>query len=92
MARKSRIFKYDKEKGEVVEIERPVYERKVDLYNYTSDALGVMPDQVEEARSRNRAIGLDLDYKPNGEAIITGKEQWRRAVKAQGLVDRSSYY
>lgn len=58
-----------------------------------SDALGVNPDQIEEATKALRAQGVMADFDKEGRCIITSEKQRREVAKACGLWDgRDGYH
>lgn len=77
MARKSRIFVYDKKAGEVVEVTRE--EVRVDMlprWPMRSIRGGVHPSQVEEENAKLRAKGItDSRFIPG-----TGDAEWDNHV------------
>lgn len=88
-----RLFIYDKTKGEVVEIDRKIRTAGVAQWPYESDCLGVQPEQIPEAREAWRKHGgINMEFTPDGQAIVTGPQMLRKACKVMGLVDRRSYY
>lgn len=63
--------------------------RKLAKWPLENEALGVMPDQVGEAREAYRRNGVPTDFTPDGTAIITGPDHYRKAMRLMGYVDRS---
>lgn len=57
-----------------------------------SDALGVNPDQIEEATAHLRANGVMADFDEQGRCIITSEKQRREVAKACGLWDGAHGY
>lgn len=54
-----------------------------------SDAMGVNPNQVDEAHQQSVLLGVPTDFEKNGSAIIRDKSHHDKLSKALGLVDRS---
>jgi hypothetical protein len=59
---------------------------------WVSDALGVHPKQIEEAKARNKKHGLNIDYTPDGRPICTDSGQRRLLCKIEGVRQKNSYY
>lgn len=57
-----------------------------------SDAMGVHPKQIEEARARNRAHGIQIDYLPDGRAILTDRGSRRDLMRIEGYHDNNGGY
>lgn len=57
-----------------------------------SDAAGVHPDQIAEARSHSIKAGVPTDFTPDGRAIFTGKKHRKDYCRAIGLHDRNGGY
>ncbi len=89
-----RIFKYDPKLGQVVELTGPrEIQRKAAKWPYESQGFAVGPEQIPEARDRWRKhAGINMEFTPTGEAIMTGPEMFKKACKTMGYVDRGSYY
>lgn len=56
-----------------------------------SMAAAVHPDQITEARQRDRAMGVPTDYTPTGEPILRNPTHRRRYLKSRGFFDKASY-
>ena len=52
---------------------------------YASEALGVSPEQVTEAKANLRAHGCMVDFDRDGRALITSEKQVKEVAKAAGL-------
>lgn len=52
---------------------------------FHSDALGVNPNQIEEATKALRADGVMADFAPDGKLIVTSDKQFKAAAKSCGL-------
>jgi hypothetical protein len=61
--------------------------RKLAKWPIKVDAVGVMPEQVSEARERYAKSGVPTDFTPGGRAIITGPGHYERVCRLMG-VDR----
>lgn len=55
----------------------------------TSEAMGVMPDQVTEAQSKADALGLKVHYRPDGIAEFGSQKDKDNLAKHFGYVYRS---
>lgn len=51
----------------------------------------VLPEQVAEANTRNRALGLSSHYERDGTCVIPTPAERRKLMKANGQIDRSGY-
>ncbi|GIW59956.1 MAG: hypothetical protein KatS3mg087_1022 [Patescibacteria group bacterium] len=60
-------------------------------YPYFSDAMGVHPKQIEEAKRKLAALGVRVEYTRDGRAIIESPEHRKRLAEAMGLHDRNSW-
>ena len=60
---------------------------RTSLWNrpFASNALGVNPDQIPEARAALRARGCTADFDSEGRCIVTSEKQFREVAKASGL-------
>lgn len=56
-----------------------------------SDAMGVHPSQVDDARRESVLLGVPTDFKKNGCAIVRDQSHQRKLTKALGLRDRSGF-
>lgn len=52
---------------------------------FRSDALGVNPEQIPQARAALRAAGVYVDYDENGCAILESERQYKDVAKASGM-------
>ena len=59
---------------------------------YASDALGVHPEQVTEAREEMRKHGVDVDFDKSGRAIIKSDEHFKQVARAGGMYDGKDGY
>jgi hypothetical protein len=50
-----------------------------------SDALGVSPDQIEEARAHLRSHGIAAEFHDDGRIAIQSEKQWRDIARAGGM-------
>jgi hypothetical protein len=60
--------------------------------SYASDALGVNPEQISEARAGARAQGVDVDFDKEGRAIIKSDKHFRDVARATGMYDGGQGY
>lgn len=56
-----------------------------------SDAMAVHPEQIEEARERDKKHGVPTDYTADGRPILHSEDHKRRLMKSLGYHDRNSY-
>lgn len=59
---------------------------------HASEALGVHPDQIEEATQQLRAHGVTADFDRQGRLLVTSDRQFRQAAKAFGMWDGRDGY
>lgn len=57
-----------------------------------SDAVGVHPDQVEEANARNKKHGLATRYNEDGQAIIPSRLERKKLLQLEQFFDRDGGY
>lgn len=57
-----------------------------------SDAAGVAPSQVQEAREHSVKIGIPTDFTPDGRAIFHSRLHRKQYCEAIGLYDRNGGY
>lgn len=55
---------------------------------HESEALGVHPDQVEEARESAKRRGVPTEFLPNGNPIMRSRKHQRDYLKAYGFINR----
>ena len=55
------------------------------------DATAVHPKQVEEARARNKRHGVNVDYLPNGRAVIPDAEAYKKLRRLEGYHFNNGY-
>ena len=59
-------------------------------YPKRSDAMGVHPSQVKEARAADERLGVPIQYdKKTGEAVYESKSQRKKHCEAHGFFDRN---
>lgn len=68
----------------IISREAPKLRKKL-KWPHVSDALGVSPDKIPEAREAMRRQGLPIEFTADGRAIITGPDQYRKVARACGL-------
>lgn len=69
---------------------KKVQRRPGSTYPRKSDALGVNPDQIDEAEAADRKHGLNSTYdRETGELIIPDKGFERAYMKHHGFIDKS---
>jgi len=59
---------------------------------YASDALGVSPDQIPEAREYLRRNGVTADFNEEGQCLITSSKQFQDVARASGMKDGRDGY
>jgi hypothetical protein len=57
-----------------------------------SEALGVNPDQIEEATDALRQAGVMADFDAEGCLVVTSQRQFREAAKALGMFNGRDGY
>lgn len=57
-----------------------------------SDALGVHPSQIAEARELSVKFGVPTDFTPDGRAILNDPHHRRQYAESQGFYDRNGGY
>lgn len=57
-----------------------------------SDALGVHPDQISDARAEAERAGVRLDFTRDGRAILESRTHRRAVLRALGYHDRNGGY
>ena len=50
-----------------------------------SDALGVNPEQIPEAKAALKAHGITAEFDKEGRCIVTSEKQFRQVAKACGM-------
>lgn len=55
-----------------------------------SDALGVHPDQIEEARAHAEACGVPTDFTPDGRAILRSPKHRKLLARTLAMHDRNA--
>lgn len=81
----ARYFRYDPEKGETVEVDRPNAVVGQSMFPYKSSAMAVDPSEVPAVQERLRAQGLFTEFDREGRPIITSSKQHDRLAKAFGM-------
>ena len=61
-------------------------------YPMNSDAMGVHPSQVKEARAADERLGVPIQYKKTGEAVYESASQRKKHCEAHGFYDRNGGY
>lgn len=56
-----------------------------------SDALAVHPDQIPEAAAHAKARGVNIDFAPDGRAILTSAAHQKQAAKLYGYRPKRGY-
>ena len=57
-----------------------------------SEALGVMPEQISEARQAASESGVPTNFTPDGRAILTSREHRKKLSQSLGLFDKDAGY
>jgi hypothetical protein len=57
-----------------------------------SDAMGVHPSQVKEARAADERLGVPIQYEKTGEAVYESASQRKKHCEAHGFYDRNGGY
>jgi hypothetical protein len=61
-------------------------------YPKKSDAMGVHPSQVKEARAADERLGVPIQYEKTGEAVYESATQRKKHCEAHGFYDRNGGY
>jgi len=59
---------------------------------YASDALGVNPEQIGEARAALKAHGVNADFDKEGRPIINSNKHFKDIARATGMYDGGHGY
>lgn len=87
----SRYFRYDPESQTVVEVEREVVHNNP-KWPIASDAMGIHPSQIEEARAFNRSRGVPTtDYTSDGRPILRSSGHRKAYMRAWKYFDKSGF-
>ena len=57
-----------------------------------SDAAGVHPEQIKDAREKSVRDGVPTDFTPDGRAIFTSANHRKKYCRSIGLHDRNGGY
>jgi hypothetical protein len=57
-----------------------------------SDAAGVHPDQIGEAKTKAAAAGIRVDFHPDGRVRFESAKQRKQYCEFRGLYDRNGGY
>jgi len=57
-----------------------------------SDALAVHPKQVEEANARNKRHGVNVQYLPNGQAVLPDRNERKKLLRLERYHDNDGGY
>ena len=58
----------------------------------TSAAMGVHPDQIEEATKDSQKMGVPTEFNSQGDAVFTSRSHRRRFLRASGAHDHDGGY
>ena len=86
----SRFFRYDPEKGTVVEVQKSAAQCRP-RYPIACEALTVHPEQIGEARDFARSMGVPTDFRGDGSPIMEDARHYKKYRKINGVIDRSGY-
>lgn len=62
------------------------------LWPMKSQALGVMPSQIKEAKDYAAKHGVSVDFTPDGDAILTSRKNRREYAELYGMYDKNGGY
>lgn len=79
-------------KRDVVEELRSFHSPRAAGWPMKSDALGVHPSQVNEARKESVRLGVPTDFTPDGRAILKDRKHRKKYAEAKGYYDRNGGY
>lgn len=57
-----------------------------------SDALSVHPKQVEQANARNKKHGVNVEYRPDGKAVVPDRAARKRVLRLEKFHDNNGGY
>jgi hypothetical protein len=66
--------------------------RSIPKWPIYSNAAGVHPDQIEEAKALARQHGINTEYTPDGRAIFRDRAHRKKHCQVFGFFDRSGGY
>jgi len=93
MPPRSRIFRYDSKTDEVVEVINKAARKTTNAkWPILSDAAGVAPSQVGEARQKFADLGLNTEVMRDGRVVFTSASHRKKHCEAVGLYDRNGGY
>lgn len=53
--------------------------------------MGVHPDQIAEATARNKAHGVNVQYRRDGRAVIPDAGERKKLMKLDGVFDKDAF-
>lgn len=87
-----KVTRYDRETGECYDVliddGKPAHRPRWPL---ASEAAGVHPSQIAEAREFNRKNGVNVDYTRDGRPIFESAGQRKKFLKAWRMFDKSGF-
>ena len=92
MPPRSKTYRYDKKLDEVVEVKKKAVRKTKAKWPIVSDAAGVAPSQVGEARRKFADLGLKTEVANDGRVVFTSAQHRKEHCEAVGLYDRNGGY
>lgn len=86
----SKFFRYNHETGQVEEVTHVSIKQNA-RWPILSEAAGVHPSQIAEAKEFNRQNGISVDYTPDGRPEFRDAKHRDRFLKAWRMHDKSGY-
>lgn len=90
MPRRRKVFRYDRQSDQVVEVQPEVVAHRP-RYPIPCETLAVDPGQIGEAREFDRSHGVPTDYREDGTPIMQDPGHYRRYRKLHGVHFRNGY-
>ena len=86
----SKFYRYDNERGEVVEVERTV-RRERPMYPIACEAMAVHPSQIAEAVEHDARHGVKTEYRTDGTPIMRDPGHYRKYRRLHGVHFKEAY-
>jgi hypothetical protein len=85
------VFRDEKIKRDIISEQREV-PSTAGNWPQESDALGVHPSQVAQARQESIRLGVPTEFTSDGQAILTSASHRKQFAEALGYYDRNAGY
>lgn len=90
MPKRSRFFRYDKEAGKVVEVEKTVVQNRPH-YPLPVEALAVNPDQIGETHEAMSRAGVPTEFRKDGSPIVEDSRHYKKVRSFFNVHDRNGF-